>query len=68
MPTNEQITFTKPGSHLFSPLSAVQLRTSDPENPLTGATLYVMLSTGGLTQLKIRFPVGGPQVIAQSTG
>lgn len=68
MPTAEQMTLTKPGTHLFSPLSGIQLRTSDPTVLSTaGGILYFMLSTGGKTQLKIIFYGGTPQVIAQST-
>lgn len=70
MPTAEQMTLTKPGTHLYSPLTFITVRTSDPAAPDSGqgATLYYMLSTASRLQLKIIFPGGTPQVIAQSTG
>ena len=76
MPTNEQITHTRPGTHLGYPLTVnnIALRTSDPAPPLVGGTLYFMLSTAGILQLKVIFATTSnslttatPRVIAQST-
>ena len=76
MPTNEQVTFTRPGTHLGYPITVnnIEIRTSDPAPPLTGATMYLMLSTGGILQLKVVFATTSnllttatPRVLAQST-
>ena len=68
MPTNEQLTLSRPGSHFFSPLTAVSVRTSDPDPPTTGFILYPYFnSTANIVEARIIFAGGTPQVIASST-
>lgn len=76
MPTNEQMVFARPGTHLGTPLTfnSIELRTSDPAPPLVGGTLYFMFSTQDKLQLKVIFATTSntlttatPRVIAQST-
>ena len=68
MPTNRQATLTRPGTHFFSPLTAVTVRTSDPDAPLSGFILYPYLnSTAGIIEARIIFAGGTPQVLASST-
>jgi hypothetical protein len=74
MPTNEQMVFARPGSHLFSPITGITLRTSDPPPPETGGTLYFMYSTDQHLQLKVVFATlsnslttATPRVLAQSS-
>ena len=68
MPTNEQFTMTKPGTHFFSPITAVQVRSSDPAAPESGFILYPYLnSTGGVIEARIIFAGGTPQILASST-
>ena len=68
MPTNEQRTLTKPGTHFFSPITAVQVRSSDPAAPETGFILYPMLNTtAGTIEARIIFAGGTPQILASST-
>jgi hypothetical protein len=72
--SNEQIVFARPGTHLFSPITGITLRTSDPAPPLEGGTLYFMLSTENKLQLKVVFATGSntlttatARVLAQSS-
>lgn len=68
MPTNEQFTLTKPGTHFLSPVTAVLVRTSDPAAPASGFMLYPFLNTvTGLVEARIIFAGGTAQVIASST-
>lgn len=68
MPTNEQFTLSRPGTHFFSPLTCTVVRTSDPEAPKSGFIIYPYYnSTGGFFEARIIFAGGTPQVIASST-
>jgi hypothetical protein len=68
MPTNEQVVLARPGTHFFSPLTALTVRTSDPAPPETGFILYPYYNaTMGIIEARIIFAGGTPQVLASST-
>ena len=68
MPTNEQLTLSVPGTHFFSPVTALVVRTSDPPAPISGFIIYPYFNSSMNTyEARIIFAGGTPQVLASST-